>query len=251
MLASSPIITKQLMPHHNPFHCPCPFMLNSSILFYMLSALPQHALAVRLSLLAMVKKLAPENLAVTKSRPALVRGMEKKDLATPRSATTTGRRRVARRTAKRSGFRGAVRVTLQMNLISSLLLSLRTPANAYERCLYKDALARSRVRSAPQPASEGVLFACGACAARQARDCICSGIASLHGNVDFDLFSEFTSGIRSPENPVYQPYEPDDQKNFRHRWRKVPQCFSAYGLRTAQVLWCVAATWCVSFTLLP
>ena len=44
MLASSPIITKQLMPHHNPFHCPCPFMLNSSILFYMLSALPQHAL---------------------------------------------------------------------------------------------------------------------------------------------------------------------------------------------------------------
>ena len=163
----------------------------------------------------MVKKLAPENLVVTKFRPALVRGMEKKDLATPRSATTTGRRRVARRTAKRSGLRGAVKVTLPMNLISSLLVGLRTPANAFERCLYKDALARSRVRSAPQPASEGVLFACGACAARQARDCICSGIASLHGNVDFDLLSEFASGIRSPENPVYQPSEPDDQQKLQ------------------------------------
>ena len=165
----------------------------------------------------MVKKLVlkKRDALTTKFRPALVRGMEKKDLATPRSATITGRRRVARRAAKRSGCRGAVRVTLQMNLISSLLLGLRTPANAFERCLYKDALARSRVRSAPQPASEGVLFACGACAARQARDCICSGIASLHGNVDFDLFSEFASGIRSPENPVYQPYEPDDQQKLQ------------------------------------
>ena len=157
----------------------------------------------------MVKKwvLKKRRPLTSKFRPALVRGMEKKDLATPRSATVTGRRRVARRAAKRSGCRGAVKIPLQMNVISSLLVGLRTPANAFERCLYKDALARSRARGAPQLASEGVLFACGACAARQPRDCICSGIASLHGNVDFELFSEFASGIRSPENPVYQPLD--------------------------------------------
>ena len=165
----------------------------------------------------MVKKLVMTKYGalIGKFRPTLARGMDKKDLATPRSATITGRRRVARRAAKRSGCRGAVEVPLQMNVISSLLLGLRTPANAFERCLYKDALARSRAHNAPHPASEGVLFACGACAARQPRDCICSGIASLHGNVDFVLLSEFASGIRSPENPVYQPSEPDDQQKLQ------------------------------------
>ena len=139
--------------------------------------------------------------------------MDKKDLATPRSATgETGRRRIEQRAKRCSGYRGTVQVPLTMNVISSLLLGLRTPANAFERCLYNDALVRSRARSAPQPASEGVLFACGACAAKQARDCICSGIAVLHGSVDVQLLSEFVSGIRSPENPVYQPFEPDDQK---------------------------------------
>ena len=137
--------------------------------------------------------------------------MEKKDLATPRRATKTSRRRVARRAAKRSGCKGIVQVPLQMNVISSLLVGSRLPANAFERCLCKDALARSRARGAPQPVSEGKLLACGACAARQPRDCICSGIACLHGNVDIQLLSEFAAGIRSPENPVYQPSEPDDQ----------------------------------------
>ena len=165
----------------------------------------------------MVKKLVmKKHGALTKKdRQALVSGMEKKDLATPRSATNTGRRRVAHRAAKRSGCRGTVQAPRQMNVISSLLLGLRTPANAFERCLYKDALARSRARGAPQPASEAVLFACGACAARQPRDCICSGIAFLHGNVDLQLLFEFASGIRSPENPVYQPSEPDDQKQLQ------------------------------------
>ena len=193
----------------------------------------------------MVKKLAPENSVVTKFRPALVRGMEKKDLATPRSATTTGRRRVARRTAKRSGLRGAVKVTLPMNLISSLLVGLRTPANAFERCLYKDALTRSRVRSPAQPASEGMLFARGACAVRQARDCRCSGIASLHGNVDFDLFSEFVSGIRSPENPVYQPSEPDDQQKLQASLEKGAAVLLSLRTSRSTSVWCVAATWYV------
>ena len=93
-----------------------------------------------------------------------------KDLATPRRLTPKGRRRVLRRAANRSSRRGTVRVALHMNVISSLLVGSRTPANAFERCLYKDALARSRVRGAPQPVSEAVLFACGACAARQPRD---------------------------------------------------------------------------------
>eukprot|EP00959_Pyramimonas_sp_CCMP1952_P348982 7312062-Pyramimonas_sp.AAC.1 len=46
-------------------------------------------------------------------------------------------------------------------------------------------------------------FAHGACAARQSRDCRCSGIACLHGKVDFKLLAEFASGIRSPENPEH------------------------------------------------
>ena len=53
------------------------------------------------------------------------------------------------------------------------------------------------------------------CAARQPRDCICSGIAILHGNVDIQLLSEFASGVRSPENPVHQPSEPDDQQKLQ------------------------------------
>ena len=108
-----------------------------------------------------------------------------------------------------------MRVALQMNVMSSLLVGSRTPANSFERCLYKDALARSRARGAPQPASAGVIFACGACAARQPRDCICSGIAFLHGNVDSQQLTEFVSGIRSPENPVYDPSEPDDQQTLQ------------------------------------
>ena len=115
----------------------------------------------------------------------------------------------------RSGCRDTERVALQMNVMSSLLVGSRTPANSFERCLYKDALARSRARGAPQLASEGVLFACGACAARQARDCICSGIAFLHGHVDSQRLTEFVSGIRSPENPVYDPSEPDDQQQLQ------------------------------------
>ena len=88
----------------------------------------------------------------TTTTRAVVKGMDKKDLATPRSATATVRRRVARRAAKRSGRRAAVKVSLQMSVISSLLLGSRTPANAFERCLYKDALGRYRARGAPQPA---------------------------------------------------------------------------------------------------
>ena len=107
-----------------------------------------------------------------------------------------------------------------MNVISSLLVGLKTPKNAFERCLYKDALARSRLRNASQLTDEDVLFACGACAAKQARDCICSGIASLHGNVNLELLSEFTSGIRSPENPVYEPLDPDDQRKLQESLEK-------------------------------
>ena len=107
-----------------------------------------------------------------------------------------------------------------MNVISSLLVGLKTPKNAFERCLYKDALARSRLRNASQLTNEEVLFACGACAAKQARDCICSGIASLHGNVNLELLSEFTSGIRSPENPVYEPLDPDDQRKLQESLEK-------------------------------
>ena len=155
-------------------------------------------------------------IGAEKFRPALVYGMDKKDLATPRSATgETGRRRIERRAKKLSGYKGTVQVPLTMNVISSLLLGTRTPANSFERCLYNDALVRSRARSAPQPAGKGIILACGACAAKQARDCICSGIAVLHGNVDDQLLSEFVSGIRSPENPVYQPFEPDDQKKLQ------------------------------------
>ena len=107
-----------------------------------------------------------------------------------------------------------------MNVISSLLVGLKTPKNAFERCLYKDDLARSRLRNASQLTNEEVLFACGACAAKQARDCICSGIASLHGNVNLELLSEFTSGIRSPENPVYEPLDPDDQRKLQESLEK-------------------------------
>ena len=146
---------------------------------------------------------------------ALVPSMEKKDLATPRSETSTSRRRVAHRTAKRSECSNVVKVSLQLNVISSLLVGSRTPTNRFERCLYKDALLRARIRSAPQPASTEVHFACGACAAKQTRDCICSGIASMHGNVNLELLSEFASGIRSPDNPLYQPLDPEDQRKLQ------------------------------------
>eukprot|EP00959_Pyramimonas_sp_CCMP1952_P028011 587817-Pyramimonas_sp.AAC.1 len=132
----------------------------------------------------------------------------------------TSRRRAARRTAQRSGCTHAVRVSLQLNVISSLLVGLRTPTNNFERCLYTDALVRSRVCGACQPAEEGVLVACGACAAKQPRDCICSGIAYLHGNVNFELLSEFVSGIRSPANPVHQPFDPDDQRKLQESLEK-------------------------------
>ena len=141
--------------------------------------------------------------------------MDKKDLATPRSATATGRRRVNRRAANRSGRRTAVKVSLRTNVISSLLLGSRTPANRFERCLLNNALARSRAGGAPQPAADGRILACGACGANQTRDCICSGIALLHGNVDTQLLSEFASGIRSPQNPVLQPFDPHDQQQMQ------------------------------------
>ena len=107
-----------------------------------------------------------------------------------------------------------------MNVISSLLEGSKTPTNAFERCLLKDALVRSRIRSAPQPSNAELPFACGACAAKQPRDCICSGIASLHGNVNSELSSEFASGIRSPDNPVYQPFDPDDQRKLQESLEK-------------------------------
>ena len=107
-----------------------------------------------------------------------------------------------------------------MNVISSLLVGATTPTSRYERFLYNDALVRCRICSAPQPSSAELHFACGACAAKQARDCICSGIASLHGNVNLELLSEFVSGIRSPENPVYQPFDPEDQRKLQESLEK-------------------------------
>ena len=170
----------------------------------------------------MAKKVGvKQHKSVTKKvRCKLVPGMEKKDLATPRSETETGLRRARRRSANRRGTKCVAQVSLQLNVISSLLAGVRAPKNAFERCLYKDAVTRSRLRDTSQLTNANVVFACGACAAKQARDCICSGIASLHGNVNFELLSEFTSGIRSPENPVYEPFDPDDQRKLQESLEK-------------------------------
>ncbi len=37
----------------------------------------------------------------------------------------------------------------------------------------------------------------------------------MHGCVNDKLLSEFVSGVRSPDNPVYQPYDPDDQRKLQ------------------------------------
>ena len=130
-------------------------------------------------------------------------GMEKKDLATPRHSNDTRRRRVARRAAKLPTRFGKVQVKLQLNCISSLLAGVRKPTNAFERCLYKDALIRAHSVKAVSFV-ENTLFACGACAAKQGRDCICSGVAFLYARVDKKQLTEFISGVRSPYNPVYE-----------------------------------------------
>ena len=181
---------------------------------------------------AMVKKLVLTKYGslIGKFRPTLAHGMDKKDLATPRSATgETGRRRIERRAKKLSGYNGTVQVPLTMNVISSLLLGLRTPANAFERCLYKDALARSRAHNAHHTASQGVLFACGACAARQPRDCICSGIAFLHDNVDSQQLTEFVSGlgfwssdIHPRNSPIKRSTAQADRQATRTSWQTKP-----------------------------
>ncbi len=141
--------------------------------------------------------------------------MERKDLATPRRATATTRRRASRRAAKTSSRGNDRRFSLQPNLISSLLLGHKTPKNKFERFLLKDALNRSRPSDAFQCATEALRIACGACAAKQSRDCICSGLAILHGNVSSRLLSEFAAGVCSLENPVYQPVDPDDQQKIK------------------------------------
>ena len=94
----------------------------------------------------MAKKVGvKQHKSVTKKvRCKLVPGMEKKDLATPRSETETGLRRARRRSANRRGTKCVAQVSLQLNVISSLLAGLKTPTDAFERCLYKDALTRSQ-----------------------------------------------------------------------------------------------------------
>ena len=147
-------------------------------------------------------------------RPSVKPGMEKKDLATPRHSNDTRRRRVARRAAKFPTKSGKVQVKLQLNCISSLLAGVRKPTNAFERCLYKDALTRAHSVKAVSFV-ENTLFACGACAAKQGRDCICSGVAFLYARVDKKQLTEFISGVRSPYNPVYEPSDPDDQEKLQ------------------------------------
>ena len=102
-------------------------------------------------------------------RPFVKPGMEKKDLATPRHSNDTRRRRVESRDAKLPNRFGKVQFKLQFNCISSLFAGVRRPSNAFERCLYKDALIRAHSVKAVSFV-ENTLFACGACAARQARD---------------------------------------------------------------------------------
>ncbi len=142
-------------------------------------------------------------------------GMEMKDLATPRKATATTRRRASRRAAQTSSGGSQRRFCLQPNVISSLLLGHKTPKNRFERCLLKDALKRSRHSDAVQCATEPLCIACGACAAKQSRDCICTALVVLHGNVNSRVLSEFAAGVRSLENPVYQPVDPDDQQKIK------------------------------------
>ena len=103
---------------------------------------------------------------------------------------------------------------LRLNVISSLLAGVKTPANRYERCLYNDALTRSRKIVRPMRCLDTPL-ACRACAARRPRDCICSGIAALYGTIDAMQFAEFCGGVRSPYNPVYSCSDPADQVDLK------------------------------------
>ena len=158
----------------------------------------------------MVKATAKAHGVLTKQfKPVVVSGQEKKDLATPRQLTMSTRRRVANRSSK-----PATRVKLQLNVISQLLAGERSPKNRFEKCLHKDAVGRAKKIIKPDPSAD-IDFACVACEAKQCRDCICAGVAALHGRTDSKALAEFGGGVRSPHNPVYAIEDPDDQKKLQ------------------------------------
>ncbi len=129
---------------------------------------------------------------------------------------------MARRETKLAAATSKKQTKLQLNVISSLLAGAVSPTNAYQRCLYKDAFARSKtfVHTA---LSLNLPLACRACAAKQPRDCICSGIATLHGEVNVAELTQFCKGVRSPFNPVYTVADPADQVELQKAFKSAQQ----------------------------
>ena len=120
---------------------------------------------------------------------------------------------------------------LQLNVISSLVAGAVSPSNAFERFLYKDARARSKT-NIDAASSLHLPLACRACAATQLRDCICSGIATLHGKVNVAELTQFCKGVRSPFNPVYTVADPADQVDLQNAFESAQQFLDS----TASVL---------------
>ena len=175
-------------------------LVSRSILVFVDRARSKSSLAL-LALLRVSRRLAtmarPHGALTRKFRPSVLPGQERKDLATPRRGTATGRRRIARRGTRHAAATSKKQSKLQLNVISSLFAGAMSPSNAFQRCLYKDARARSKT-VIDAALSLHLPLACRACAATQPRDCICSGIATLHGKVNFAELMEFCKGARSP-----------------------------------------------------
>ena len=164
----------------------------------------------------------PHGALSRKFRPSVLPGQERKDLATPRHETANSRRRSARRETSHAAATNKKQSELQLNVISSLLAGAVQTSNAFQRCLYKDALGRSK-KVIDTALSLHLPFACKACEAKQPRDCICSGIAILHGKVNIAEWTQFCQGVRSPFNPIYTLADPADQVDLQNAFEAAQQ----------------------------
>lgn len=165
----------------------------------------------------------------SKFLPAVKKGQEKKDLATPRLATCSmveNGRKIEKRTtsveadSKHKVHKNSLKSLPHMNKISMLLAQIITPATAKDHYLHNKAKRGMEQQWPSAPASEMVRHPpCHACGAPTNDSCICAGV--VHKFLVKQQLRSFIAGYRAPQNPIHTPLDPDDQEELQVAMERV------------------------------
>ena len=146
--------------------------------------------------------------------PKILMQQHNKDLATPTECTSTSVERMRKRFQRSSG---SGTVDFPWNKISGLLLQDEEPAEKSDLFLWRIAHADTWPDCPPSLVQRS--GPCAVCAAPSKAWCICG--AELAATTRLDLLQEMVHFTRSSCNPMYRPWDPQDQSDMLDEMKKL------------------------------